>query len=300
VPRRGDADPLLLQAVSERLARLLAETPPRRAAEEAEEAEETGPAVATETPDADSWLDTELLEADDVPPPRRFNRRHLVVVCVLLLVGLVWAGWSVFRAQPVALASPVSVSVSAVATGPPGSSLPATPAPTVTASATAGATAQPTPADVVVHVLGAVRKPGLVTLEQRARVQDAVDAAGGFTRDADPGDLNLAQPLQDGQQVVIGTAARPSGEVRGSGATSGGSSPGAASGTGSAGTGSVLDLNTATEVQLEELPGVGPVTAAKIAGWRTEHGRFSKVEELQEVDGIGPKTYAEIAPHVRV
>jgi competence protein ComEA len=62
----------------------------------------------------------------------------------------------------------------------------------------------------------------------------------------------------------------------------------------------VLDLNMATAQELDTLPGVGPVTAAKIISWREEHGRFSRVEELQEVDGIGPKTYAELAPHVRV
>ena len=113
--------------------------------------------------------------------------------------------------------------------------------------------------------------------------------------------MHLAQLLQDGQQVVIGTAARPAGEVRGSGGAVGGSG----SGTGPAGTASgdaspLVDLNTATEAELEELPGVGPVTAGKIAAWRTEHGRFSRIEELQEVDGIGPKTYARLAPHVRV
>jgi competence protein ComEA len=62
----------------------------------------------------------------------------------------------------------------------------------------------------------------------------------------------------------------------------------------------VLDLNEADATQLEELPGVGPVTAGAIVAWRTEHGRFGTIEELQEVDGIGPKTYARIAPHVRV
>ena len=247
--------------------------------------------------------ETELVDIDDVPPPRRFGRLHLGVVCVLLLAAVLWAGWSMLRARPVALASPVGVSVSAPASAPATDSSPVarSPAPTpATASSTA---ATPTPAAVVVHVLGAVRRPGLVTLAGRARVQDAVDAAGGFTRNADPGELNLAQVLQDGQQVVIGTAKRPAGEVRGSDASGGeGSDP---SGTGrsdggAASSDAVVDLNAATATQLEELPGVGPVTAGKITAWRTEHGRFSRVEELQEVDGIGPKTYAEIAPHVRV
>ena len=61
-----------------------------------------------------------------------------------------------------------------------------------------------------------------------------------------------------------------------------------------------IDLNRATAAQLEQLPGVRPVTAAAILAWRTEHGRFTAISELQQVDGIGPKTYAQIAPHVRV
>ena len=97
--------------------------------------------------------------------------------------------------------------------------------------------------------------------------------------------------LADGQQVVIGTAGDPTGEVR--------DQPGSATDGGSSATGAV-DLNRANQSQLEELPGVGPVTAQAILTWRQQHGRFSRIEELQEVDGIGPKTYAQIAPHVRV
>ena len=74
--------------------------------------------------------------------------------------------------------------------------------------------------------------------------------------------------------------------------------PGSATGGGSSATGAV-DLNRANQSQLEELPGVGPVTAQAILTWRQQHGRFSRIEELQEVDGIGPTTYAQIAPHVR-
>ena len=124
-------------------------------------------------------------------------------------------------------------------------------------------------------------------------MQDAIEKAGGLARSADPGDLNLAQLLTDGEQIVIGTKSEPAGEVR----DGGGGGGGTGDGTGSSAT---LDLNRATQAQLEELPGVGPVTAAKIIAWREEHRRFTRVEELQEVDGIGPKTYAQLAPHVRV
>jgi competence protein ComEA len=142
-------------------------------------------------------------------------------------------------------------------------------------------------------VLGAVRRPGLVRLPDDSRVEDAIDAAGGLLPSADPAEINLAQPLGDGQQVFIGTRAHPSGEVR---ATGGGGATTAGGGQ----AGSQIDLNSATASQLDTLPGVGPVTAERIIAWRAEHRRFSRVEELQEVDGIGPKTYAQIAPHVRV
>ena len=229
-----------------------------------------------------------------------FGRAHLGVVCGLLLLGLVLACLAVLRARPVALASP-SLTMSpgaAVSTAPSGSSTTVghtTGAAGQATGPTVPATASPSAARIVVHVLGAVRRPGLVRLPEGSRVQDAIDAAGGLLPSADPDEINLAQPLGDGQQVFIGTTAHPSGEVRQTGAGSGGATT---AGGGEAG--GQIDLNSATSSQLDTLPGVGPVTAERIIAWRTEHRRFSRVEELQEVDGIGPKTYAQIAPHVRV
>jgi competence protein ComEA len=147
---------------------------------------------------------------------------------------------------------------------------------------------------ILVHVIGAVLTPGLVKLQQGARVADAVSAAGGLRTDADPAELNLAATVSDGSQIIIGTKSAPRGEVREGSASSvsvaeGGSAANA-----------VIDLNTATLAQLDTIPGVGPVTAQAILDYRTKHGRFTRIEELQEVDGIGSKTYAQIAPHVRV
>ena len=222
-----------------------------------------------------------------------FRRPHLVVVAAVVAVGILVAGWAVLRARPVAVAVTPPVASAAPAGVPtkdpvgPGTS--AGPSPSV--------------AGVVVHVLGAVRKPGLVTLPSGSRVQDAVAAAGGLTAKADPGELNLAQAVTDGQQIVVGTKNKPAGEVRNG--TAGGSSGGAGAGAGSGGSGAggrgqPVDLNTASQAELEELPGVGPVMAGKILAWRTENGRFSRVEELQEIDGVGPKTYAKLAPLCRV
>lgn len=279
---RQKADVELARLISDRLALLLAEQPPRRARGpglvQSEEPVPVAAGVATEAADRQRvQLSDETGGIVDELPPQRFGRMHLGVICALLLLSVMAAGWLLLRARPVAVASPGDVVT--VAT-PSQSAASATPSMAKSAS------------KIVVHVLGAVRRPGLVRLPENARVQDAIDAAGGLTRRADPGELNLAQLLSDGQQVLIGTARHPAGEVReqpGSGdASSGPTAQGA------------LDLNRANQAQLEELPEVGPVTAQAILAWRQEHGRFTRIEELQEVDGIGPKTYGQIAPHVRV
>jgi competence protein ComEA len=270
--RRHDETPPEVRAlVADRLQYVLGAAGPRRSRDRPPDADED---------DGDRPLD--VLDADPLRPvARTFARVHLAVVTILVLVGLLGAGWALFRARPVAVATPgvvVAASPVASASAPPG-----------TAPQSASASARP---DLVVHVVGAVRRPGLVRLTEGARVQDAVDAAGGLTGAARPGRLNLAQLLTDGQQVVIGTARNPGSEVRdGTGPAASSAGPSAAA---------TVDLNRATAAELEQLPGVGPVTAAAILAWRTQHGRFTAVAELQQVDGIGPKTYAQIAPHVRV
>ncbi|NYE75022.1 helix-hairpin-helix domain-containing protein [Microlunatus parietis] len=264
------AEPDLAHRVRERIARMLAEQAPRP--EPADDVEEYG---------EDDDLGPDAVDRLPIRPRGfgRFGPAHLAVIAVVAVLGLAVAGWAVLRAQPVSLATPVPQVQPESQPPEPSTGPPATP----------GAT----PAVIMVHVVGAVRRPGLVTLPERSRVADAIERAGGLTREADPDRLNLAQVLADGQQVVIGTRADPAGEVRdGGGTNTGGGDP--------AGGGGQVDLNTATQSQLEALPGVGPVTAGKIIAWREQHGRFSRVEELQEVDGIGPKTFAQLAPHVRV
>jgi len=126
--------------------------------------------------------------------------------------------------------------------------------------------------DVVVHVAGAVERPGVYRLPAGSRVTDAVSRAGGFAHGANRDAINLAARLSDGQQVVValaGTAAAPT-------ATGGPSGP--------------ISLGSATVEQLDQVEGIGPVTAQKIIEFRDQHGGLSSIDQLDEVDGIGPAT----------
>lgn len=132
----------------------------------------------------------------------------------------------------------------------------------------------PPPAQrVVVDVVGGVRRPGLYRLRVGARVYDAVARAGGATRRAELGVVNLAAPLVDGAQIVV--PVRPRG-------------PGDESAAVAPATPAKVSLATATAEQLDGLPGIGPVTAQKIVDWRTVHGPFRSVDALDDVPGIGP------------
>jgi competence protein ComEA len=180
-------------------------------------------------------------------------------------------------------------------------------------SATPGA-AQPGGSDrpVVVSVVGLVHTPGLVTLAPGARIADALQAAGGAMDGADTIGLNMARPVGDGEQIVVGLAPM-SGLPRALGSSvAAGSEPGpvsppgkptAAPKTGPATgpkKGEVLDLNTATVEQLDALPGVGPVTASAILAWRQANGKFTSIDQLGDVDGIGPARLDRLRALVRV
>jgi competence protein ComEA len=125
--------------------------------------------------------------------------------------------------------------------------------------------------DVVVHVAGAVRRPGVYRLPAGARVTDAVRRAGGLGSGAQEGSINLAARLSDGQQVVV--------PGRGAATTAAG---GEAAGP--------VSLGSATADQLDEIEGIGPVTAEKIIEFRDQNGGLSSVDELDQISGIGPST----------
>ena len=164
------------------------------------------------------------------------------------------------------------------------------PAVTVTAGDSHHASSAPTPTAVLyVHVLGAVERPGLYTLATGARVVDAIGAAGGLTDDAEQSGVNLARELGDGEQLIVPRVGEVVPGGTGAGAVAGSTAPGA-----------TVNLNTASEEQLETLPRIGPAMAAKIIAWRTENGRFTSVDDLMSVSGIGTKTFDGLKGQVTV
>ncbi|HWQ23837.1 MAG TPA: ComEA family DNA-binding protein [Gaiellaceae bacterium] len=136
---------------------------------------------------------------------------------------------------------------------------------------------------LVVHVVGAVRRPGLYRLREGARVADAVARAGGAARNADLAALNLAAPLVDGTQVLV--PPRPAEDAEGAAGGLAGQPPSSLAATAG---GRRPSLSSATAEELDQLPGVGPVTAQRIIDYRTAHGPFRSVDDLDAVPGIGP------------
>ena len=176
--------------------------------------------------------------------------------------------------DPAARGSPST----AAAAGSPSSAGPGT--------ASAGATGI-----VVVDVVGQVGRPGLVSLPAGSRVADAITAAGGATPEADVSLLNQARLVIDGEQIRV---PRP-GEVI---AAAPGAAGGAGGGAGADGSGALVSLSSGDLATLDGLPGVGPVLAQRILDWRSEHGRFTSVDELGEVSGIGDKLMSQLRPRV--
>ena len=150
--------------------------------------------------------------------------------------------------------------------------------PAPSAPASAGGKAD----DVVVYVSGAVASPGVLTLPATSRVIDAITAAGGATPEADLESINLARVIVDGEQIRVGVV---------------GESPPVASEAGTP-AGTCIRLATATEAELQTLPGIGPALATRIISYRATHPRLSTVEELDDIPGIGPSLIEKIRPGV--
>lgn len=193
------------------------------------------------------------------------------IVALLVLASCACAGlvalWLTARPHPAV--QPTVLTAATPSTGPPQASAP--------------------PRIVVVHVSGAVRSAGVYELTTGSRVVDAIEAAGGVRKRADTDQLNLARVVQDGEQVAVPAAGKhPSTDPAGGSATGatpttpGGSPP------------NRISLTTASQDELETLPGVGPVLAERIIAHRERSGGFTAVEDLLQIEGIGDKTFAQL------
>ena len=192
------------------------------------------------------------------------SRRELIALVAVTIVVVGGATLWYLRSLP----KPVEVGA---ATGPP-------PAPT----------SSPSPSLLIVHVAGEVRRPGVYEFQSGDRVVDAIRSAHGPRKDANLDALNLAAPLTDGEQVLV--------PGRDAAAVPGATAPGSTGG----GAAALININTASEADLEELPGIGPVLAQRIVDYRTEQGPFPTVDALDDVSGIGPATMEDLRPLITV
>ncbi len=226
----------------------------------------------------------------------RPGRARVVIASVLLIAAtLAGVGYLVGRARaPLSPSGAVSAPGASAASG-------------ATAGNASPTTASDPPASsptstVVVHVAGAVVRPGVVTLALGARVVDAIDAAGGARRDADPNALDLAAKVVDGTRVYVPKVGERVAPLTGTG-SGGTDATGASGGDGSSdagdpGASGPVNLNSATEAQLEALPGIGPSLAKGIIDERTRLGGFRSVDDLKRVRGIGERRFADLRPLV--
>ena len=244
------------------------------------------------------------------------GRRGVAVLVVVAVVGASGGAWYFLHAAPhVQTGDPTGADCQTVTGHEPGSCLTdgvaAARSPTESVAPTdgfvpVGAAAIPSglpspskASELVIDVVGKVAKPGVFTLPPGSRIVDAIAAAGGALPHTDLTALDLARKLSDGQEIFVGVPP-PSGAAAMSagGVVGDNTDVGADAGAGSADP--IVNINTATQAELETLPGVGAVTAQKILAWRTQHGRFTSVTQLQQVSGIGPAKYAALAGRVKV
>ncbi|MBS5919107.1 MAG: ComEA family DNA-binding protein [Varibaculum cambriense] len=203
--------------------------------------------------------------------------RIVLAALIAVVIVAVMAGWAQGKTPSSGLSS-TTPSFSATAKAAPGSPPAAT-------------------GEVLVDVVGKVKKPGVVRLEASARVQDAIKAAGGALPGTDLSGLNLARHLSDGEQLRVGIEENSAPEV---GAKSGGAGAAESAGQQAGAGGGKISINEASQQQLEQLPGVGQALAQRIVDYRQSQGRFQNLEDLKNVSGIGEKKYASLAAMIRL
>jgi competence protein ComEA len=227
-------------------------------------------------------------------PDNKPVRFAVLAVVAAMAAGLLWLGVVRYQAEQ-RTAALAALEAQPAASAPAPAQEPA-PAP----AAVAPPVEEPPPAPhVVVHVAGAVAKPGVYKLDEGARVADALLAAGGPLPEAMPDALNLADRLADGQKVYVMTKQEllsPTPPPAAAGAAAG---PAPASGsTAAAKPAGKVSINTSSAAQLDQLPSVSPTVAQAIVDYRKQNGPFKSIDELDNVKGIGPATIEKIRPNV--
>lgn len=182
-------------------------------------------------------------------------------------------------------------------------------------------------ANIIIHITGHIINPGIVHLLEGARIHDAIEAAGGADTEADLENINLAYPLEDGQKLYIPSRSdiekwrkqensqkeistdryisEDAGdtvviEEQGASKFSPSSAPSSSHSNISKGDSKMININTATQTELETLPGIGPSTALKILNYRKENGTFHSIDEIKNVKGIGDSKFANIKDYITV
>ena len=150
----------------------------------------------------------------------------------------------------------------------------------------------PTPAPIIVHITGAVINPGVYSLPPGSRVKDAIEKSGGLLSDANTTLINLAMLIEDGEQVWVPYQLDDVMDFDKPAVLEGGPTQGQPT--------RKININTASQIELESLSGIGPVIAKAVIQYRLENGPFKDIEEIQEVSGIGPVTFEKIKPFIAV
>lgn len=241
--------------------------------------------------------------------PRSARALVIAIAAVVLALG-VWMGLRVMTADTHGADLPYGQNMSDLGGGggtgsKKAESTASKPAGNEPNSAGGASDAPVEPQIVVVSVQGLVQKTGLYRLHPDTRVGEAIEAAGGALPTANLGAINLAEKISDGLQIMVTpegsiTALPGQADALKPNAGDSNAATGGQTGEKTGGEGAVVNLNTATAAQLENLPGVGPATAKAIVAWREANGNFATVEQLMEVRGIGPAKFAALQDAIRV
>ena len=234
---------------------------------------------------------------EPVRRPRRLAiapRAAIIAGSALLILALALALRAVLVSTGAGgQAAPVAAAGASTAMGSPPTGTAAAPAMRPATAPATGSAAGPgglsaTSGSIVVHVTGAVNRPGVVTLPPGSRVTDAINAVGGASAEADTQQLNLARVLSDGEQIRVPRIGEvlpdPAPQPCPAASPGAGTASGKPGGGGAAGT---ININTASATDLEKLPGIGPALAQRIVEYRDSHGPFASVDALTDVPGIG-------------